>query len=367
MSGVGLKNLTVRYGSFVALDDVSVEVGKGELFFLLGPSGCGKSTLLRTVAGFVDPHSGDVTIGDKSVREVPAHRRDAGMVFQNYALFPHLTVAGNVAFGLRARKVPHEEQAGRVAEALDLVGLKGLEARRPGELSGGQQQRVALARALVIRPEVLLLDEPLSNLDARLRLEMREEIRRIHRATGFTTLYVTHDQKEALSLADCVALLDRGRISALGTPESLYYDPPNAFAASFMGEMNVIAGKIESSGGTARAVTPLGAVAGVRLSKGRAGSAPSSETKLFCRPESVRFAAEDAGDSARSDGGALAFRAKVVARAFQGDHCLFVVELPGGERWKAIVANPRQCAAREGETVACRVSAEDLAEVPPEK
>jgi ABC-type Fe3+/spermidine/putrescine transport system ATPase subunit len=355
--GVALNEVTVRYGSeTVALDRVSIEVKKGEMFFLLGPSGCGKSTLLRAVAGFVSPSSGSISIGGRPVGGVPPHIRNTGMVFQNYALFPHLTVAGNVAFGLRARKASREEQASRVSEALRMVGLEGFERRRPGELSGGQQQRVALARALAIRPEVLLLDEPLSNLDARLRLGMREEIRLIHRRTGVTTIYVTHDQREALSLADRIAVLDGGRLVALGTPEGLYYDPPNLFTARFMGDLNAVSARVETDGS---AVTRFGVAAGARLRSGRGGR----DTRLFCRPEEVRLMPPDF--PAPEKGRAILVRGTVASRSFQGDHCMFSVRLEGaGDTWTVMAANPRNLSFREGDAVTCLVDAASLVEIP---
>jgi len=238
-----IENLRVRYGAVTALDGVSLALEPGEMFFLLGPSGCGKSTLLRAIAGF-EKYEGSIAFGGETLQGVPPHQREFGMVFQNYALFPHLTVKGNVAFGLEAREIAPSEAKRRVAEALEMVGLKGFGDRKPGELSGGQQQRVALARALVIQPRVLLLDEPLSNLDAQLRWEMRSEIRRIHRQTRRATLYVTHDQKEALSIADRLAILRDGKLDAVGTPRGLYWNPPTRFTAAFLGEINALPGEV---------------------------------------------------------------------------------------------------------------------------
>src|ERR1043165_5398265 len=228
-----IENLRVTYGDVVALDGVSLALEPGEMFFLLGPSGCGKSTLLRSVAGFIEDFSGEISIDGQSLKGVPPHKRDFGMVFQNYALFPHMTVAGNVAFGLEARHVPAPERATRVEDALKMVGLSGYDKRRPGELSGGQQQRVALARALVIKPRVLLLDEPLSNLDPTLRQSMRDELRFTLRQSGVTALFVTHDQEDAFAVADRVAMLERGRLLQVGTPESLYHAPATRAVAEF--------------------------------------------------------------------------------------------------------------------------------------
>jgi ABC-type Fe3+/spermidine/putrescine transport system ATPase subunit len=227
-----------------AANDVTLTVEEGELFTLLGPSGCGKTTLLRLIAGFYAPDEGEIRFDDRRVNEVPPHERGIGMVFQNYALFPHMDAAGNVAFGLKARRVSRAERDARIAAALDMVGLSALADRYPAELSGGQQQRVALARALVIEPEVLLLDEPLSNLDAALRAEMRDEIARLQRRLGITTLFVTHDQEEALSLADLVVVMNRGAVVEVAPPEILSEQPRRLFTATFLGARNVLAGQV---------------------------------------------------------------------------------------------------------------------------
>jgi putative spermidine/putrescine transport system ATP-binding protein len=234
-----------RYGAQAAVDGVSLDVARGECIALLGPSGCGKTTTLRLVAGFLAPDSGRIVVGGRAVEHDPPHRRQVGMVFQNYALFPHLTAAGNVAFGLEMRSIGRAEREARVAEALAMVGLAQLAERYPARMSGGQQQRVALARALVIRPELLLLDEPLSNLDAGLRVEMREEIARLRAAAGITTLFVTHDQEEALALADRVAVMDRGRIVEIAPPAVLTERPRHLFTARFLGARSVLAGRVE--------------------------------------------------------------------------------------------------------------------------
>src|SRR5476649_2102162 len=245
---VQLDGVLKRFSNSVALHQVSLKIHEGEFVTLLGPSGCGKSTLLNLVAGFAEADGGEIFIDGQLVTETPAYQREIGIVFQNYALFPHMSVAGNVGYGLRMRGVAKGEIDHRVRQALALVKLEGYGERKPRELSGGQQQRVALARALVIRPRVLLLDEPLSNLDARLRWEMREEIRRIHKATKITTLYVTHDQKEALSLADRMAILRAGKVDALGPPRQLYRFPPTKFSADFLGDVNAIPGTIAADG-----------------------------------------------------------------------------------------------------------------------
>ena len=234
------------FGETIAVDNLSLNIENGELFFLIGPSGCGKTTSLRMVAGFEEPDSGAIRFNQRDLTALPPHQRNTGMVFQNYALWPHLTVRGNVEYGLNVRKLNATDREKKVKEALEMVRLHNLENRYPNQLSGGQQQRVALARALVIRPDVLLLDEPLSNLDAQLRLEMRHEIRRLHQATGITTLYVTHDQEEALSVASRIAVLKDGILQQVGTPREIYRQPNSRFVAEFIGETNFIPGTFRS-------------------------------------------------------------------------------------------------------------------------
>ena len=233
-----IKDAVKRYGDFTALNGVSLNIQEGEFFTLLGPSGCGKTTLLRMIAGFNSIEAGDFYFGEKRINDVAAHKRDIGMVFQNYAIFPHLTVKENVAYGLKARKVGKKEMDERVAEALKLVQIEHLADRKPSELSGGQQQRVALARAFVIEPSVLLMDEPLSNLDAKLRVQMRTVIKKLQRRLGITTIYVTHDQEEALAISDRIAVMKDGNIMQIGTPNEIYAKPQNPFVAGFIGVSN---------------------------------------------------------------------------------------------------------------------------------
>ena len=244
---LSLRGLTKRYAGFTAVADLSVDVPQGELVAFLGPSGCGKTTSLRMIAGLVPATSGRILVDGTDVTDLPPYRRDMGLVFQSYALFPHLNVAANVAFGLRMRRVGRAEIAERVRDAIAMVRMQGREDRKPGQLSGGQQQRVALARALVIRPRILLLDEPLSNLDAQLRDEMRQEIRDIQRRLGITAVFVTHDQGEALTMCDKVAVLNAGRLEQLGTPRDLYERPATPFVAGFVGRTNRLAAR--SAGG----------------------------------------------------------------------------------------------------------------------
>jgi iron(III) transport system ATP-binding protein len=244
MINVRLQNIVKQFGTTMAVDHVYVNVREGEFFTFLGPSGCGKSTTLRIIAGFERPDSGEVYFDNRRMNEVPPEKRNTGMVFQNYAIWPHMTVFENVAFGLEMRKMPSEQQNTKVLETLDMVELEGLEQRIPDQLSGGQQQRVALARALVIEPDVLLLDEPLSNLDAKLRVEMRTEIRKLQKRVGITTIYVTHDQKEALAVSDRIAVMNRGKIEQIGSPTSIYEQPANQFVADFIGLINLFSGTV---------------------------------------------------------------------------------------------------------------------------
>ena len=252
MADVEIRGISKRYDRTWALRQVSFAVPAGSFASLLGPSGCGKTTTLRLIAGFIEPDEGEVWIGGAVVDALPPWRRNLGVVFQNYALFPFMTVEDNVAFGLRRRALGAPEIKRRLADALDLVSLPGLERRYPRQLSGGQQQRVALARALVIRPEVLLLDEPLSNLDAKLRAEMRFELKRIQRETGVTSIFVTHDQEEALTLSDRIVVLNRGTVRADGAPRAIWENPENAFVADFLGMENLLPARVEGSNGASR-------------------------------------------------------------------------------------------------------------------
>ena len=251
---VRLEGISKRFGSAVAVDDLSLQVEPGEFVCLLGPSGCGKTTTMRVIAGFVEPDAGRVLINGEDVSRRHPNRRDIGMVYQSYALFPHLTVADNVTFGLRMRRVPRDAAAERVRRILDLVGLGGFGSRRPAQLSGGQQQRVALARAMVIEPTVLLLDEPLSNLDAKLRKRMQVELKTLQRTVGITTIHVTHDQEEALTLADRVAIMHHGRLEQIGAPRDVYARPRSVFVADFLGKANFLDGEVLGSHGAGRVV-----------------------------------------------------------------------------------------------------------------
>lgn len=252
---LNINNLVKEFGSFddpsnrvVAVDHVNLSVGEGELVTLLGPSGCGKTTLLRMIAGFEDPTSGDVFFGEERVNNVAPNQRNATMVFQSYAIFPHLNVYENIAFGLRLKKIKEKEIEEKMEQVIDLVGLTGLESRQPSQLSGGQQQRVALARAIVMEPALLLFDEPLSNLDAKLREQMRIEIRNLQKRLGITSVYVTHDQAEAMSISDRIVVMNKGRIVQIGTPFDLYARPANSFVAAFIGKVNFMPVRIKDKG-----------------------------------------------------------------------------------------------------------------------
>jgi putative spermidine/putrescine transport system ATP-binding protein len=283
-----LRGLRKTYGATVAVAEVSLALTKGEMLALLGPSGCGKTTTLRMVAGFVEPSAGEILLDGADITRVPANRRDTGMVFQSYALFPHMTVRCNVEFGLRAHRVPDAELKRRAAAALEMVGLEGLAERYPRQLSGGQQQRVALARVLVLRPKLLLFDEPLSNLDAKLRVQMRQEIRRLQKESGITALFVTHDQDEASALADRVAVMNAGRVEQVGTAEEVYNVPASRFVADFIGTSNLIEGEaVESRDGMVRVRT-----AGGEALQARGAAAPGVRGALCIRPEKADLVGE---------------------------------------------------------------------------
>jgi putative spermidine/putrescine transport system ATP-binding protein len=321
MARLELVSISKKFAEVLAVDGLSLEVADGEFVVLLGPSGCGKTTTLRMIAGFIEASGGAVRIGARDVTNDPPYRRNIGFVFQNYALFPHLTVAENVAFGLRRRRRPKREITERVGRALALVKLEGFEARMPRQLSGGQQQRVAIARALAIAPDVLLLDEPLSNLDAKLRRDVRAELRRLQKLSGITTVMVTHDQDEAMSIGDRLVVMDHGRVQQIGTPQALYRRPANRFVAGFIGRGNFLAGapgsdgqSFVSRGGLAIACAPLD---------------PGADT-LLIRPENV--AVRPAGAT-----GVNCFHARIEAAVFQGSVFDLDLRLATGETLEAQV------------------------------
>jgi spermidine/putrescine ABC transporter ATP-binding subunit len=315
---VELEGVVKRFGHITALDDVSLLVRRGELMTLLGPSGCGKTTLLNLVAGFLMPDNGEIAIDGRRVTDVPTYQRQIGIMFQSYALFPHMSVAANVGYGLRMRRLAKPEIARRVADALALIKLDGLEDRKPRQLSGGQQQRVALARALVIRPKVLLLDEPFSALDRNLRASMQVELKEIQRKLGVTTIFVTHDQSEALSLSDRIAVIAQGRIRQLGTPDEIYRRPVDRFVASFVGDVNVLRARLERIDG-ANAVAALGPVRLTVPARTLEGAASGAVIDLFMRPEDMHLAPH---------GAAFAISGMVAAQIYQGGHVDLYVDVP---------------------------------------
>ena len=340
MTQIRLEQLTKKFGDKIVINSIDLTIEPGEIFFLLGPSGCGKSTLLRLIAGLHEPTSGRIFFNDRDVTRLGTEHRNAAMCFQSYALWPHMTVRDNVRFGLDVRKVADAEARSRVDEAIGLVQLDAFADRKPNELSGGQQQRVALARALVVRPDCLLLDEPLSNLDAKLRLEMRTEIRRICRASNLTAIYVTHDQKEALSIADRMAVLNGGVIEQMGRPQDLYLRPKNAFVANFMGETNFVSGQvIESTGDAVRVRTAIGDLDG--RTNGEVQPAGASVT-VSLRPESIRI-----GTQAPA-GAANAFDASLHDTIYLGEVAQHAVSVKGqAVPLRAFELNPR-VVARDG-------------------
>ncbi len=322
-----LRDVVKRFGGVTAVDRTALDIGDGELFTLLGPSGCGKTTLLRLIAGFSALDGGEISFGERRVDGLPPYQRNIGMVFQNYALWPHMTVRANITYGLRLRKLAAGEIERRLAEGLRKVNLIALEDRYPGQLSGGQQQRVALARALVLNPDILLLDEPLSNLDAKVRIQVRAEIRRLQKDLGITTVYVTHDQEEALSLSDRVAVMRDGRILQVAPPKELYERPANRFVADFVGTNNFLAGTCRGvEGETLIVETSLGPVRARR----RDGLAAGARCVLAIRPENIVLG--------RGDGNT--FTGRVVLAAYLGNTLRYDVEMTGGVLVKLDVRDP---------------------------
>ena len=308
-----IKDAVKKYGDFTALHGVSLDIREGEFLTLLGPSGCGKTTLLRMIAGFNSIEGGDFYFGEKRINDLAAHKRDIGMVFQNYAIFPHLTVEENVAYGLKARKAPKAEMDKRVSDALELVQISHLAKRKPSELSGGQQQRVALARAFVIEPSVLLMDEPLSNLDAKLRVQMRSVIKKLQKRLGITTIYVTHDQEEALAISDRIAVMKDGNIMQIGTPRDIYAKPQNPFVAGFIGVSNFLDCAVSGEAAAARVSIKGELEITIPLRREYSGAA-----KLSARPEQLFFSEKG-------------MPGKVLFSTFLGDFIEYEVQLSDGQ------------------------------------
>ncbi|MBI5596501.1 MAG: ABC transporter ATP-binding protein [Elusimicrobia bacterium] len=359
---IELKGVRKRFGSAVAVDGVDLTIGDGEFFALLGPSGCGKTTLLRMIAGFEFPDSGRVLVEGKDVARVPPNERPVNMVFQHYALFPHMTVADNVAFGLRMKRLPQDEVVDRAAEGLRTVRLESLGGRYPHQLSGGQQQRVALARALVNRPEVLLLDEPLAALDERLRQDMRVELKALQAKVGISFVFVTHDQEEALALADRIAVMRAGRIEQVGTPQEVYEAPATRFVADFVGVSNLLPGAVvevepllmEAEGGTRRAlleVGGLGRVSAFLMNGARAGDSVT----LCLRPERIHLASD--GSEAELENRVPGI---VQSTVFLGGEVRYRVMTASGRELDAHeISSPLRPVRRPGERVLVQWRAED--------
>jgi spermidine/putrescine ABC transporter ATP-binding subunit len=320
MPGLDIANIRKTFGEVVAVDNISLSINEGELFFLLGPSGCGKTTLLRIIAGFTEPDAGTIGFAGNNLLNTPVEKRNIGMVFQNYSLWPHMTVLENVAYGMKMRNVARDEITKRAKAALEMVDMRGLEQRKPGALSGGQQQRIALARALVYEPSLLLLDEPLSNLDAKLRKDMRNEIRKLHRRLGITMVYVTHDQEESAALADRIALLIDGRVVQVGTPQDIYRNPQSRYAAEFFGRANIFPVTVsEICEHTARLLFGKQAIQATAPEK--APPAKGASVAALVRPESISFASQ--GD------GANILRGKLLSHEFSGPVENFTVDIDG--------------------------------------
>ncbi|MBI3457529.1 MAG: ABC transporter ATP-binding protein [Candidatus Rokubacteria bacterium] len=349
---VRLEGLSKRFvhaakGEVTAVSDVSLEVPAGSLMTLLGPSGCGKTTCLRMVAGFTAPDAGRIWIGGRDVTHLAANHRNIGFVFQNYALFPHLNVLENVAYGLRVKRVPASEIADRVQRVLRLVGLAGYDRQFPNQLSGGEQQRVALARVIVVEPAVLLFDEPLSNLDAKLRVQMRAEVQRLQRALAITTLYVTHDQEEAMAISDQVAVMNRGELLQIGTPHQLYYAPRSLFAAQFIGRANLLAAIVGAASAEGVTLTLLAETCRVTVPDPRptdGGSrslVPGTRVRALVRPEAIGL----------SRGVRSGIPGKVVEALFLGEKSEYAVEVGAGERVTVTTSDPALTDLRPGDPV----------------
>ncbi len=316
MSHIKIRNAVKTYGDYKAVNHVTIDIEEGELFTLLGPSGCGKTTLLRMIAGFNSIDEGEIHIGEVCINAIPAHKRNIGMVFQNYAIFPHLSVFKNVAYGLKARNVEKREIEKRVIEALEMVQMENFKDRSPSQLSGGQQQRIALARAIVIHPDVLLMDEPLSNLDAKLRVQMRSIIRKLQKDLKITTVYVTHDQEEALAISDRIAVMKLGEIQQIGSPEEIYTHPENTFIGDFIGTSNFLMGEVTDVNGGIASIQVEGRSLTIPLSLESKGS-----VIIAARPEEIRLSDENPEGLVGS----------IVMSTFLGDFINYEVQLLSGK------------------------------------
>ena len=346
MEAIKAVQITKRFGEVTALKSVSLEIEQGELFFLLGGSGCGKTTLLRCIAGLETPTEGKVYFGEKDVTTLPTHKREAAMVFQSYALWPHMTVGQNIAFGLEERKVEKKEIQRRVDEALAMVKLEGFAKRGIDQMSGGQQQRVSLARALVVRPKCLLLDEPLSNLDAQLRLEMRSEIRRIVKENNLTGVYVTHDQAEALSMADRMAVMDEGEIVQVGEPDVIYRQPVSSYVAGFIGETNLIKGTMGEGGVVETPTAKLSGKVSVENWSPEVGAA----LVLSMRPEALEIVSPEGAQ----------LKGKIIERIYLGSIIQYSVQLGDGQVVQVTEQNPQLIREPGDQEIGLAISQNDI-------
>ncbi|HPZ15124.1 MAG TPA: ABC transporter ATP-binding protein [Sphaerochaeta sp.] len=348
---IKIRNAMKKYGDFVAIPDISLDIARGEFFTLLGPSGCGKTTLLRMIAGFNTIEGGEFYFGDRLINDLDPAKRNIGMVFQNYAIFPHLTVRKNVAFGLKNRKLPPQTIEAQATKFMKLMKIEEYADRLPEKLSGGQQQRVALARALAIEPEVLLMDEPLSNLDAKLRVEMREVIKEIQNRLGITTVYVTHDQEEAMAVSDRIAVMDRGLIQQIGSPKELYQRPANLFVATFLGRTNIMSATIHTDNGT----VGLNFADGYNLPMTNLKEVESGQSVVVSvRPEELVIKEEEVA------GKGNCLRATVVYSTFLGLNTHYIVELDSGERVEIIQESQIDDIIENGTFIGLTIKAEKI-------
>lgn len=353
---VHLQNVVKLFGNVNAVDDVTLDIKKGELFFLLGPSGCGKTTCLRIIAGFYQPDSGNLYFGDRLMNNVPPHKRNTGMVFQNYALWPHMTVYENVEYGLNVRKLPKGVKKEKVQRALEIVQMSAYTARTANQLSGGQQQRIALARALVIEPDVLLLDEPLSNLDAKLRLEMRKEIKRIHSEAHITAIYVTHDQKEAISLADRLAVMNDGKIVQIGTPREVYNFPASRFVADFIGETNFISGTLRAKNNQSASIESV--IGNIQSSNIYHDISAGDALVCSIRPESINILDKSIIDKENQ------FQGKILNLTYLGNVEEYQLLIEEKIEAKAVLHNPSNEERQQGEDITVHFEPKDVILLP---
>jgi putative spermidine/putrescine transport system ATP-binding protein/spermidine/putrescine transport system ATP-binding protein len=359
-NAVELEGIVKRFGSMTAVERMDLSIAEGSFVTLLGPSGCGKTTTLRIIAGLLDPSEGDIRIKGRSVTAIPIHRRNLGLVFQNYALFPHKTIHDNVAFGLKYRDVPKRDIAEKVRRALELVQLPDVGERYPRQLSGGQQQRIALARAIVIEPDVLLLDEPLSALDANLREDMRVELKRIQAQLGITTIFVTHDQSEALAMSDTIVVMSKGHVEQVGAPEEVYTSPASAFVARFLGNSNLVPALVGDREGDTVSVEAEG-MGAIRLPAARCATAgPGEKATLVIRSENLRLVAGEEN----IPGDALALPAEVAAVDYQGQAARYFVRI--GDRTLQAVNSIEIHPHRQGTKVRAVIRGRDCTLVPTE-